>query len=376
MGRPSEDEAEPELDISSPDVVTKYKAAADFANSALAAVSAACVAGKSVVELCDLGDKVIKDGCATVYNKAKKMTKGVAFPTCISINEIVGHNSPLASECTQVLAEGDMVKIDLGCHIDGFVAVVANTIIVGEEPASGRKADVIAAARTAADCALRTLKPGNKNTQVTQLIQKVAQTFKVECVEGVLSHQMKRFVIDGNKTIMNKSTPEQKVDEIEFLENETYAIDIVMSTGEGRPKETELRTTVFKRAVDQNYQLKMKASRAIFSEINKTHPTMPFTLREFDEKTGRLGVVECVKHELLQPYPVLHEKPGEFVAHVKLTALVMPNGTLRITGPQQEQTINTEVVIEDEEVKAVLATSLKKKKPKKKKAAEAEAPAS
>lgn len=331
-------------------------------------VTAACVVGKSVVELCDLGDKLIKDGVATVYNKDKKMTKGIAFPTCISINEIVGHNSPLASESTQVLAEGDMVKIDLGCHIDGFVAVVADTIVVGAEPATGRKADVMAAARTAADCALRSLKPGNKNVQITELIQKVAEIYKVECVEGVLSHQMKRFVIDGNKTIMNKSTPEQKVDEVEFLENETYSIDIVMSTGEGKPRETELRTTVFKRAVDQTYQLKMKASRAIFSEINKANPTMPFTLREFDEKTGRLGVIECVKHDLLTPYPVLHEKPGEFVAHVKLTALVMPSGTLRITGPAQLQPVNTEVVIEDEEIKAVLATSMKKKKAKKPKA--------
>ena len=55
--------------------------------------------------------QLVKDGVATVYNKDKKMTKGIAFPTCISINEIVGHNSPLASESTQVLAEGDMIKM-------------------------------------------------------------------------------------------------------------------------------------------------------------------------------------------------------------------------------------------------------------------------
>lgn len=45
---------------------------------------------------------------------------------------------------------------------------------------------------------------------------------------------MKRFVIDGNKVILNKATPEHKVEEFEFEENQCYAIDIVMSTGEGK----------------------------------------------------------------------------------------------------------------------------------------------
>ncbi len=34
--------------------------------------------------------------------------------------------------------------------------------------------------------------------------------------------------------------------------------------------------------------------------------------RALEEKRARLGLVECVNHELLQPYPVLHEKLGEF----------------------------------------------------------------
>ena len=33
--------------------------------------------------------------------------------------------------------------------------------------------------------------------------------------------------------------------------------------------------------------------------------------RALEEKRARLGLVECVNHELLQPYPVLHEKPGK-----------------------------------------------------------------
>ena len=82
-----------------------------------------------------------------------------------------------------------------------------------------------------------------------------------------------------------------------------------MSTGEGKAKVLdEKETTVYKRALDQEYKLKLKASRGIFSEINKKYPTMPFTVRSLDSKQGRLGLVECLNHGLLHPYPVLHEK--------------------------------------------------------------------
>ena len=86
-----------------------------------------------------------------------------------------------------------------------------------------------------------------------------------------------------------------------------------MSTGEGKAKVLdEKETTVYKRALDQEYKLKLKASRGIFSEINKKYPTMPFTVRSLDSKQSRLGLVECLNHGLLHPYPVLHEKarPG------------------------------------------------------------------
>ena len=55
---------------------------------------------------------------------------GIAFPTCLSVNNCVGHYSPLSDD-TLTLKEGDMVKIDMGCFIDEFPALVAHTLIVG-----------------------------------------------------------------------------------------------------------------------------------------------------------------------------------------------------------------------------------------------------
>ena len=68
-----------------------------------------------------------------LYNKKvkdKKIEKGIAFPTCISVNEIVGHFSPLKGESRQLKA-GDVAKIDMAVQIDGFIAAAAHTIIIG-----------------------------------------------------------------------------------------------------------------------------------------------------------------------------------------------------------------------------------------------------
>ncbi|KAJ8543597.1 hypothetical protein K7X08_006120 [Anisodus acutangulus] len=359
----SDDEREEkELDLTSPEVVTKYKSAAEIVNKALQLVLSECKPKAKIVDLCEKGDGYIKEQTGNMYkNVKKKIERGVAFPTCISVNNTVCHFSPLSSDET-VLEEGDILKIDMGCHIDGFIAVVGHTHVLHEGPVTGRAADVIAAANTAAEVALRLVRPGKKNSDVTEAIQKVAAAYDCKIVEGVLSHQMKQFVIDGNKVVLSVSNPDTRVDEAEFEENEVYSIDIVTSTGGGKPKLDEKQTTIYKRAVDKSYNLKMKASRFIFSEISQKFPIMPFTARDLEEKRGRLGLVECVNHELLQPYPVLHEKPGDLVAHIKFTVLLMPNGSDRVTSHALQELKPTKTIEDEPEIKAWLALPVKTKK--------------
>ncbi|KAI3994292.1 hypothetical protein MKX01_012549 [Papaver californicum] len=358
-----ENKEEKELDLTSPEVVTKYKSAAEIVNKALQLVLSECKPGAKIVDLCEKGDSYIREQSGSMYkNVKKKIERGIAFPTCISVNNTVCHFSPLASDET-VLVHGDMMKIDMGCHIDGFIAVVGHTHVLQDGPVTGKAADVVAAVNTAAEVALRLVKPGRKNKDVTDAIQKVAAAYDCKIVEGVLSHQLKQFVIDGNKVILSVSNPETKVDDAEFEENEVYAIDIVASTGEGKPKLVdEKQTTIYKRAVDKSYSLKMKASRFIFSEISQKFPIMPFSARALEEKRARLGLVECMNHELLQPYPVLHEKPGDFVAQIKFTVLLMPNGSDRITSHALQELQSTKTIDDDAEIKGWLALGTKKKK--------------
>ena len=171
------------------------------------------------------------------------------------------------------LAAGDMVKIDLGCHIDGYIAVAAHTVEVSyvanpSAPITGAKADLWHCAYHCAEVATRMMRPGNKNTMITEAMKKICEAFGVQSITGTLMHQMKRYVIDGNKMVLLREEPEHKVDQCAFEANEVYAIDIAVSSGEGKPRELDARTTVFKRVVDQQYALRIKGSRQFFNEVN------------------------------------------------------------------------------------------------------------
>jgi len=367
----SQDEEDPT--ISDDVVVTKYKMAGDMANKVLRSVLEQCVDGASARQICEHGDKLILEETGKVYKKEKEMKKGIGFPTCVSINNCVCHFSPLHSEPDAILKTGDMVKIDLAVHIDGFIAAVAFTIVVGatkENPVTGRKADVLKAAYLSGELAHRLVKPGNENVLVTESMQKVAESFKCKPVEGMLSHQLSRNRIDGEKSIIQNPNEQQRKEhkKCEFEVHEVYGVDVLISTAEGKAKEKESRTTIYKKTEEQ-YSLKMKASRVFYSDVCNKFSAMPFTLRAFDdEKKAKMGVVECANHELLNVYPVLWEKEGEFVAQFKFTVLLMPNGPLRITsGPWDAELVNSEYDIEDEDLKATLASSVNKKSQKKKK---------
>lgn len=105
------------------------------------------------------GDALIVAGAATVYaSKKTSVPKGIAFPTSISVNNVVSHYSPMPSDKDiPVLKNGDVVKVMLGVHIDGYASVHAETVVVGADsskPVEGAKADVVKAAYEAAQVAV------------------------------------------------------------------------------------------------------------------------------------------------------------------------------------------------------------------------------
>lgn len=377
-------ESSSDKSVESPDVVDKYKSAAEIANVAVAAVQRFAYEGMPVHKLCQLGDRQMEKSAASVYNKARtesgeKLEKGIAFPTCVSVGSCAAHFSPVSEEEGGLLKAGDCYTLHAAAHIDGYSAMVAASGVVRQSKdaevveAEGRPADAMVAAWTAAQAALRVMRPGKSNYDVTDVVESVAKDYSVTPMEGVLSHSVKRYVVDGSSVIMNRRDLDggTAVEEWEFGENEVYSIDVVMSTGDGKAKVRDAKCGIYKRCVDKDYKLKLKASRATFGEINKRFPTMPFTVRALEDPVkARLGLTEMLSHGLVLPYPVLYEKDGETVARVSMTVLVLPSQTLPITSLEYPPA-KSDKFVQDQAVKDLLAvdiSSKKKKKNKKKKA--------
>ncbi|KAH8418218.1 hypothetical protein KR222_001065 [Zaprionus bogoriensis] len=357
-------EKEPEKTIAEDLVVTKYKLAGEIVNKTLKTVIGLCVVDASVREICTKGDSLLTEETGKVYKKEKELKKGIAFPTCLSVNNCVCHFSPAKNDADYTLKAGDVVKIDLGAHIDGFIAVAAHTVVVGagaDQKISGRQADVILAAYWAVQAALRLLKSGSSNYSITDAVQQISESYKCKPIEGMLSHELKQFKIDGEKTIIqNPSEAQRKEHEkCNFETHEVYAIDVIVSSGEGVGREKDTKVSIYKKS-DENYMLKLKASRALLAEVKTKYGNMPFNIRSFEEETkARMGVVECVSHKMIEPFQVLYEKPTEIVAQFKHTVLLMPNGVNLVTGiPFNVDSYVSEHSIAQAELKELVAQPL------------------
>jgi methionine aminopeptidase len=185
-----------------PVAVEKSKLAATVANDVMRHLIGLVKPGACILDLCEVqrtlffsmkppnaqiqaGDVAIAQGVAKHYSKKKDMKKGVAFPTCISVNNVVGHFCPMEDD-KSVITEGDVVKIDFGVHIDGHISCMAHTVVASSTPTEaieGKAADVICAAYFAGEAALHLMRPGGTNQEVTNVINHVAREFGVNVVE-------------------------------------------------------------------------------------------------------------------------------------------------------------------------------------------------
>jgi methionine aminopeptidase len=106
------------------------------------------------------------------------------------------------AEDSIVLQSGDLVKIELGVHVDGYVATLAQTVVLNPHPASpvtGRAADVICAAYFGLEAAIRLCKVGGTAAEILDSINTIAASFDCRPVSGTSSHMMKRFLLESEE---------------------------------------------------------------------------------------------------------------------------------------------------------------------------------
>ncbi|RMZ91525.1 hypothetical protein DV736_g1233, partial [Chaetothyriales sp. CBS 134916] len=382
--------ADVDYSLNNPDTLTKYKTAAGISQKVLGAVSGWCVAGETILHICEKGDKLLEDEISKVY-KGKKIVKGIATPTTVSPSSYVTPFTPLVSDpgdAAITLKAGELVKIQLGAQIDGFGAIVGNTIVVPQEkgkdaPITGREADALLATYYANELLLRLLLPpgllasGSEEekkkaaaekprtqSKIISLIEKVAKAYEVQVVQHTTSWQFERNDIESKKKIILSPSDATK-GEGHGEVGDVWGVEVGMSLGSGKVKDLDKRSTLLRRTA-LTYGLKRPSSRQILSEIVKKFGTFPFSLRQLDdEKAGKVGVVECVRAGVLREYKPSAEADGSPVTRLFTTIAITKNGITRLAAPPPLDLtkVKSDKEIEDEEILKILAQPFARRGP-------------
>lgn len=309
--------------LAGPGVLEKYTHAGKIAKQVLQELIPKLTVGADLHELTRWGSARINELCQPLFT-SKKIEKGVAFPVCITPNELCGNFSPLKEESRKI-AEGDLLKIELGVHFNGFPVSLAHSIIVGK--ASDDENRLLNAGYLAVENAVKAVAVGNKSSLVTKVLEQIPKAFKVSQVDGAAMREIKRFLLEGGRIAPAKTTPGEKVESFEFKTNEVYAVEALVSLNEteGKTKASEIRTTVFRRNIENSGDLKTQNGRTFLRDFRLKFSDMTGSLNAWDDElVARIGSNDALNHQLVTPLPVLFEKSKAKVAHFKWTVAVTP----------------------------------------------------
>lgn len=321
-------------------VLNKYKTAGDLASRALAHALTLALPGASIFEACREVDAYVRSEASKVYTEGK-IPRGVAFPCCMSVDEQLCAFSPIDIASDRRLKEGDVVKIELGAHVDGFPALVATTVVVGataERPATDIPASIVDAATKVAEASIELLRAGKSTSAISCDLKRLSEELGFSFAEGIVSHTMRKDQIadyDGDRMLLVHPTAEQSkmVPDCTFQPYDVLALDIALSAGSGKLVFPEHRPTIYKRTT-HHHSLRLKTSRVVLADVTARFGGMAFSLRDMENVArARMAVQECCQHQVMTAYEVLQEQEkGKITARVMLTVMVQPDGSiLRLT---------------------------------------------
>lgn len=248
-----------------------------------------------------------------IEKKIKELGAGIAFPINISINENAAHYTPSVNDETKIKI-GDLVKIDFGVHIDGYIWDRAFSVLI-----ENGKNNLIEAAEKAVENAMKIIKPGIKVCEISEVIENTLREYKVNPIYNLCGHGLKRFTQHAEPTIPNYKNNSQ----YEIKEGEVLAIEVFTTNGFGLVKESN-QVLIYKYEKDK--PLRMWEARRILEKAKKDFMGMPFAKRWVNDVASGaildLALKQLVESGSLREYPVLREESGAFVAQAEETVIV------------------------------------------------------
>ena len=264
--------------------------------------------GKTVFEICEtMESEIIKRGAKC------------AFPVNTSINEVAAHytaepNDPIT------ISESDLVKIDLGAQINGFIADTAVTVCYNPQYDS-----LVQTAEDALEKAMSMVKVGVKVSDIGRAIETTIKQMGFKPIANLSGHSLDRYTIHAGKTIPNVWS----IGGFSLSGDSAYACEPFVTTSEGGGF---VRNGKIKNIFALNSRKKTKNEEAdkLLDFIWENFNMLPFALRwitkKWEEKEARSLLEFLIKKKAVQAYPVLMEINEQRVAQAEHTFIPTENG--------------------------------------------------
>ncbi len=274
-------------------------------------------AGKAAAEALHFGSKLIERGavirevCDAIDAKIIELGAEPAWPTQVAPNDYAAHYTPDPDD--NEAFNDEVVCLDVGAHVDGFVGDNAMTIDL-----SGKHAALIKAARDALNNAAKILGVGVEIGKISQVIADTIENAGFQPVRNLSGHTISQWVIHDKPSIPNHSTDEKT----KLEEGQVIAIEPFATTGAGMVYELD-KANLF--ALWNPKPVRSQYAREVLACRRKYGPS-PFTTRwitkQFGIGKGTLGLRELNKAGALHDYPPLVEKDHGLVAVWENTFLI------------------------------------------------------
>jgi len=295
------------------DVFQKYRRAGKIAAEVREKAREAVHEGMPIIDLCEKVEALIRERGGRP-----------AFPCNVSVNEVAAHyTSPPKDK--RIIPEGSLVKIDLGVHMDGYIADTAVTVCFDPE-----YENLVRTAEKALEKAVEILRPGLSTSQFGSVIERTIKGYGLKPISNLTGHLIGRYLIHAGKALPNVSQP--LLEKIKV--GEVYGVEpfVTVSDAVGRVKNGS-EATIFRFL--KRKSLKDPYAKRLLDYIIKNFRTLPFTERwlqgilpnkRYEDAFSRL-----LSFKSLTAYPVFIEASGKPIAQAEHTILIVRDGCAVLT---------------------------------------------
>jgi len=239
-----------------------------------------------------------------------------AFPCNVSVNEIAAHYSPPVDDDTTI-KEGDMIKGDVGVHVDGYIGDTAFTIATGE------KQELVQTVERALEAEIAAIKPGIDVGELGRIVEETATAAGFKPIHNLTGHSLARWNLHAGLTVPNvKGETGEKLSVGDVVALEPFVTD-----GAGYVEDQQ-KVYILRYLYDRPVRLRM--ARELLRDVKRAYDGLPFAERWLAKKMSKLRL-ELTLRELvgvgsLWPYHVLAERAEGKVAQAEHTVIVTEDG--------------------------------------------------